>query len=798
MSTAVAAPGSRRFTREDVVHVGQAGRPWEFVPLAVQAVRLAPEDWGMRVLLAANLASLGLKSLATEQIGVLPEALRSDESVRGLAGAVAAMPPDRIALEALEANVRTGTASLADRGIDLTGGIARWKAAAGGWEWFRAKDGNMVRRRGEQWLGLSDHRGAAAAFGREHLAKPNPQMTFLTIEGIDPPWLLQEVARRSERNKDGFWMRLLIVQADTMEFLDGLAQADLSGVLSQDRTVICVGPDAGGRLLTELRGRSGGRLTGAYIPQLATRTRTSPPVPAVLEQAEAEQLAEHERLAAQVRETYTGRDREWWRARFAGGSPLRVLVPSCRYTTFVKHSGADLVEAFKRSGCQAELLIEPDDSFRFATVAYLRAIARFKPDVVVLVNYTRGHLGDWLPRELPFVTWIQDAMPHLFDPKLGASLGDTDFVVGHLHAELFARCGYPRERTMATPVVASDSKFHAGPVDAALRQRLECEIAMVSHHSETPERMRDRMMEEAAAQGSLRRALSRIYERAAMLAGDLGVGSLPAAVGAVVAEELRAEHAGEPDGAGMAYLARSYAMPLVDRMVRHQTLHWAADAAERRGWRLHLYGRGWETHPRFGAYAKGELAHGEALRAAYQCATVQLHASALTITHQRVMECALSGGFPLCRLLGADIAAYRWAGEQAASRREDPTVGDPVRRMLGHRVADHPECRWNAKLQRWLGHPSSDFCWVSDRRRAIYRKEGEPLDTVWLLEDPTDSAFATAPHLEESVGRAERDPQWRAAVSGAIAQRVRRRLTTDSLAQRLVAMVTSHMNGPVP
>src|ERR1051326_7195010 len=187
MTTAVAAPGTRRLSRDDIVRLGQAGRAWEFVPVGMQAVRLAPEDWGMRVLLAANLARLGLQTLAREQIAALPEAVRADESVRGLAAAVGRMADDRPCVDELAATAGRNLEALAPRGMDLRSSISEWRAAAGEWDWFRASDGNFVRRRGDRRLGLSNQRAAAAAFAQQHLAKPDPQLTMFTVEGIDPP-----------------------------------------------------------------------------------------------------------------------------------------------------------------------------------------------------------------------------------------------------------------------------------------------------------------------------------------------------------------------------------------------------------------------------------------------------------------------------------------------------------------------------------------------------------------------------------------------------------------------------------
>src|SRR5690606_31999796 len=74
-----------------------------------------------------------------------------------------------------------------------------------------------------------------------------------------------------------------------------------------------------------------------------------------------------------------------------------------------------------------------------------------------------------------------------------------------------------------------------------------------------------------------------------------------------------------------ARLLHQYALPMADRMFRHETVRWAAELCERENWRLRLYGRGWEGGA-FDKWAGPEVDHGEELRACYQSAAAHLHA----------------------------------------------------------------------------------------------------------------------------------------------------------------------------
>lgn len=795
------------------MRLGQAGRPWEFAPVAVQVMRIAPEDAGVRVLLAANLAKLGLRTAALEELERLPSEVRRDATVMGLERAVAALPDDQIGAEELERVCRGNVAALGKRGAGIAPQVEKWTERARGREWFRTADGNVARRvRGfGAWELWGDHRGAAARLAAQHLAEANERGSTYTVEGVDPPWVLLELARALPRRANGGWARVQVVQADAMEFLDGLACADLREVLSVDRVRAYVGEDAAERLRADLHRRRAYSLASAYIPLLNVKKRVEPGIEGVLAQGDAEQAEYEKALVKKVGKVYEGRDRAWWEKRYlealssrageAAAPPverLRVLVPTCRFSTYMKHSSADLVEAFRAAGCEAEVLIEPDDSTHFAAGAYLERLAAFKPDLVVLINYTRGQFGDFLPRNLPFVCWIQDALAQQLDASVGAAQGEFDFVVGHLHPELFSLFKYPRARTMPARVVTSARKFHPGPVAAALRERFACEVAMVSHHSETPGAMQARMLGEAKKDPTTCAIVERLFPEVDRTASEPMSERVMSRLDHATREAARAVLGREPGAAAVAQIMRQYCMPMADRVIRHQTLEWAAAVCARRGWRMRAYGRGWDRHPTLAGCAAGEVEHGEELRACYQSAAVQLHASVNTLVHQRVMECALSGGLPLCRLT-RDVVSEMWAEVRrtVALSGAESRLDERGRRCVP--ISDHPELMMAASRAGALGLESGPNLEFTDEWLARVRRddgEREPAVTAaWLLGDLEAMTFRSEAELEARIEKAIERPQWRSAMGAAVARRVRERLSHDTLVAGVLGLVRRSLEG---
>ena len=814
-----AAP-ARTFTRDDIVRLGQSEKTWEFLAIAVQALRQVPGDIGIRLLAASAFAKLGLRTAAADHLALVPEEVIRAPEIEGLIRVLHAMASDVVPAEARTATCRANLEALADRGPGTGTEFSAWAASAARMLVCRASDGNIIQRPADggaaDWLNVSDQRSAAASLAREHFAPSSPEWDKpIYLEGADPPWMLEQLARARTRQQTGHLPPITILQADPGQFFDGLASVDLTGVLSAGNITALIGPDASRRLAESLASRARYHITGPSLTALLTRSRLSPPLsqvlPAAMRSQEDLMLALQRRAGA----IYGERTPRWWKARFASSStePLRILIPTTRYSTFVQHASRDLVRALATLGHDARLMIEPDDFTKFAATAYLAEIVDFQPDLIVLINYPRALLGEAIPRNIPFVCWLQDAMPHLFDAKVGRSQGPLDFVVGHLWDELFDTHGYPRSRALAAPIVADETKFHTAPV--ANRPRFECEIAYVSHQSEPPRAQHERLRAEFASSPRLAAAIDRLQplmEREAFKPLS-ELATIDAR--AVAAAALRQELGDDAEPRIIDVVARSYCQPHIDRLIRHQTLEWAADIADKRGWRLRLYGKGWENHPRLSQYAAGPLDHGDDLRCSYNAAAVHLHTMAHALVHQRLIECILSGGFPLCRL----HAPERWSIVECLTRLgvrqgaqpldiSDPNI--PNRRRVTC-WSDAPALMQLASILQRLG------IFEDTIRPAAGSRLGPMIDEqewhrgasladhdpdLWsafgLLGQSEQFMFHSAQTLEQRIELILDRPDLREALSAGARRRFLQRFTYSGFARRLLDFVRDRLPSQVP
>jgi len=802
--------------RDELIRLGRSGKPWAFLARGTRAVENDPSDAEMAFLVAANFARLHLKTAAAELLMHLPEKFRKEAGVGTLIEMVYRLPADEITAASRTLICAANLETLALRGIDLSAEFRLWHSKVEDRRFFRAMDGNVVstsltNSKFGRLDGLADHRGDARAFAHRHLSAEESRGRPHTLEGIDPPWILQHASELLARCGDGHVARINVIERDPIRALDGLSFVDLTSELCQHRLHLYIGDHAIENLARDLRALSHTGITGPFIPRLPARSAVADSVESLFSKLEREQLADQASLSAAAQRIYVSRDRAWWNHRFEEahnetGPKLRVLVPTCRYTTFVKHSASDLASALERAGCAARVLIEPDDTCHLNGLAYLKQIVEWKPDLVVLINYTRatlrGMFGPIIPLQLPFVCWIQDAMPHLFRDSAGAQHGEFDFLIGHQHKELFERFGYAKERTMACSVVASERKFHPAPVDASLRRRHECEIAYASRHAETVEALHARLCGEVRHNPPLVRVFEHLYPQVRALGEHPTAQFAHASFDTLASEALVAtQHPGpQPDLKLVALIAKQYCGPLAERAVRHQTLHWAADIAEKNGWRLNVYGHGWESHSRFARYAKGELNHGEELRASYQGAAAHLHATVHFLMHQRVVECVLSGGYPMLRMNMEEVSALFWASIGDLFARDlPPNIVDPSSGQTAFQVADHPTLMRMMSLRQRMGLQAESTLTFTENQRKRFAKRGEvphPAEqSLWLLGDSAENFFDSPTALERNVRTAIERPDLRRATSRLAAERITPCLTYHALVHDVLSLVRKTLSG---
>ncbi|MEO1128694.1 MAG: hypothetical protein AAFX05_03185 [Planctomycetota bacterium] len=673
---------------------------------------------------------------------------------------------------------------LSSRGINLEGHLEGWAS-----QFDPTRDHSHARR-----AAMAVDLPCAAADGSHSPAAPAKP---IVVEGLHPATLFDRVVRATGPLPDGYAAAVLLVQEDPIELLNGLATLADPTVLDEERISVFIGPGAGDALAAHLEAR-----LHLSLPELCLRSPglglMSPTLESVLRTVHARQRTLHRELLGRVDEVYSARDEEFWSTRFdraiSGDHALRVLMPVSRYSTFVRHAADDLHTAFAAAGHELRILTEPDDHHKLASVAYLRECAEWTPDLIVMINFMRSHLGHVLPANVPCVCWVQDQMAQLYQQQAGASQGPLDFIAGNLTQEMFRDFGYPRQRVLPIPVVASPAKFH--PARTEEDAGLVCDIAYVSHQSQPVDAMHTDLMARVPRQSPLFASLQSVLPRLQTIVAASMTAPLSLSLRCLAQETLASALGVSPDPRAVAELLNQWIGPLAERVLRHETLGWAAEICSENGWTMKLFGRGWEQHPVLSPFAAGELAHGDMLRASYQHAGVHLHMSTNGAVHQRVLECALSGGMPACRITMNDVvmmetvALARIAVDATADLHHLPSSLDYCA------VVDHPELLAYQMQRQRLGLEASAWSPLYPDFAGggyVIAPEASP---GWLLGDLDRTAFTDRASMERLIRRMLEDREERSQLSAAIARRARTSLSHDALAQRLVKLVATGLRPP--
>lgn len=629
----------------------------------------------------------------------------------------------------------------------------------------------------------------------------------VVIEGFHHPKVATAAWKATSLGADAFRAPVVILQADPVEFLIGCSRCADLAILAEPRCRVFLGPTATTDLRAFLHARLDTTLPKHFlrVPGLATPTDPAPET--VLRAAHAAQQAEHAALTAHL----SSRPRTDWSQRFdaaitGADVPLRILIPTTRYSTYVRHAAADLAAALRELGHDAMTLEEPADDARLSSIAYLRAARDFTPDLIVSINYTRAQLRGALPADIPFVCWVQDRMPHLFDRALGAACGPLDFLAGHIHPSLYLDFGYPRRRTMFRAVPASPRTFHAAHPSPAHA----CHVLYAGHQSEPPDALRDRLLPSFAQVPGLVDAARDIDARLRTLAetGRLTAGALDT----LTRDALAARHIPLNNPRAVETFDAAFTRTLAERIHRHQTLQWAAEICDRRGWSMRLCGKGWDRHPTLGRFAAPPLDHSEDLRAAYASASASLHVSLATNAHQRIAECALAGGLMLRRGPSPDWQLIRKLAIRAALRAWGPgephTIGAKVGvRWVRDLLPDSGAPDWERPRAHRLcaaqgiapPAPNPDGTCTTEifAKSPVIERDLPPLPDIplWTFPDyalphADQTSFRTPEELERVLHRAVTDPAWRDESVRAHAAIAAEYWTTDRFATDLLDLLT--------
>lgn len=333
----------------------------------------------------------------------------------------------------------------------------------------------------------------------------------------------------------------------------------------------------------------------------------------------------------------------------------RILVVTCRWTTFLKYCAHDFRRAFEKLGCETRWIIEEDDVQHHSVALDWREFEQFKPDVVFSVSHARP-TSPYAPRQLSFIGYIQDRVGAIFKlPDLTEHIQPHDLFAcqaGHLQSYLHSK-NVPRHQTFVLPVPADENIFHPLPQDHPRAERFTVDISFVKHGHPHPDVVYQKFLDQYLAptpNQKLAKKLKIILDQLYQNCRNTG-----------------AKHPAEKD---MLEFVMSCITDTADDNFRKQIQHlvilfnikvctaaWRAqflEALAASNLQARLYGKNWQQYPALQHLSHGPAAHKEELNCVYNFSRINLHINNVNTMHQRLVECALAGGFIMTAYIPPD------------------------------------------------------------------------------------------------------------------------------------------------
>ncbi|HEY8746511.1 MAG TPA: hypothetical protein VIM11_00955 [Tepidisphaeraceae bacterium] len=409
---------------------------------------------------------------------------------------------------------------------------------------------------------------------------------------------------------------------------------------------------------------------------------------------------------------------ESWGQKLAAGGPLRILGVTSRFTTFLQYSMRDWLAGFEQLGHETRLVMESADHLISAPPAIAQAVAEYKPDLIVIIDHCRSELG-LLPDSIPCVMYAQDRLPNIFNAATGQGQGPLDYVLGFGRLHLSSKFGYPVERFLSAPVGINERRFARSELTDSEIQRFGCEVSYVGNASRPPA---DVMREHArkSQNPQIERLFEDLFQRMEAWYAAGGYAFSEIALRGLLGQSMQTVGV-QLDEKTAADIVTLFHFEVNNPMFRHQTLHWVADA----GVNLHLWGKGWEAHPRFAKYARGVADNQRDLPTIYRASKINLQVTPHGSVHQRLIDGLAAGGFFLLRWHPGDSVGrmYRqllsWcqtngiAGDQELHARADQRIKCMIARINLYEGST-PENRMLSVFDVMTGHADTDFMAAAD------------------------------------------------------------------------------------
>ncbi len=626
-----------------------SGKPYCFLQLAHDYLRQEAMDSDLALLTLKALVEMGYGSAVGELVDACPSLQLAIANDHQLGIMLQRLPDGRVPWHQCSATFEANAQALLDHRPQLAPLIKRTPDIIANLDLFRSLKGEFHLSRRvpnalRQWLPNLQ----TAEQDTSAKLPPKGKIPVPAIIGLRFSPLLGEVYANTRNLFLHYSHPMYFVEHDAALFVGWMHCADHTTLLNDERAYFLVGGDATQQLYDLIDENSQLvppmlflNLSG--VAQLGQETRN------VCERLYRNDQAEQARTIEALNQEHKQHDSRYWNERLQ--PPAKVLALTSRFTSTLQYAMRDALAAFRKMGYETEVLVETKNHHRLTDTEVTRAILEHKPDLLFFLDHLRYECPH-IPKNIPFLSWIQDDLPNVMCTEAGRSVGELDFVCGNMRHRCVNHYEYPPDRFLYLDIPVCTEVFHDEDLDEDSWQRYGCDVSFVSNSSiPIDEYYRFALRKYRPEYYPLLEGILRRVKE--MLANDEFTLDQMAGETARIAQETNTVI---PDNE-LASLSTFFAYRILDWGRRQQTLEWVADWAQRTNRVFKLYGRGWEKHPTLAPYASGIIEHGEPLRQACRGSKLSLQLIPSGFRHQRSYEILASGSLPLTRYCLNDYGA---------------------------------------------------------------------------------------------------------------------------------------------
>jgi len=314
-----------------------------------------------------------------------------------------------------------------------------------------------------------------------------------------------------------------------------------------------------------------------------------------------------------------------------------------KQTTALQYYIRDCHEACKSLGIKSEIIIEKN---RFEVVcganapAMAAALFRIKPDIVLIIDHFRqeNHI---LPKELIFICWIQDTMPHLFDVNYVSKLGDLDFTLSLYQYERIKQHGYMQSRYIDGPIPANSHIYKDYPLTQKEMDDYSTDVCIISNSSNAPKIMEHVFMSSIENKhNNLKNIYAKIYNE--VYADIYHENKQYYSLIEVEKSFLKFFGAQNEFILSPEYFKKNIFVfwgQIVPAIYKDVVALWLHE----KGYKMKLWGKAWGEQPVLKNYAMGVAANGETMAKILKASKISIGVNLNITLHPRIMESLFSG-----------------------------------------------------------------------------------------------------------------------------------------------------------